>query len=196
MQTNIYFIRHGEVENPQGIIYGRLPNFGLSENGKKELEKTADFLLDKQITILYSSPLQRTKESAAIVQKKLQIPTIHITDVITETLSSYQGRKFRDLDKLQSEVYLKPLSPSDETIQQLAVRMKHFLQFLIKTYPGKNIAVLSHGDPIMALKAVVKNKSLSFYAFKTDKYIQHGEVYKIKAEAHKLIFTSVFKPQI
>lgn len=199
MQTTIYLIRHGEVLNPDNILYGRLPNFGLSEKGKQEIEKSANFLKDKQIDELYASPLERAKESAEIIQKRLHIPTIHFSDEILEVRTSYQGRKFSELDALQSEVYLKPLKPSDETIEQIAQRMRFFLMELITKHKGKHITVVSHGDPIMALKAVIEHKPLEFYSFKTDNghYIQHGEVYQITGDnLDTLTLTKAFTPQI
>ena len=196
MQTKMYLIRHGEVENPQGIIYGRFPNFGLSEKGKKEMEKTAEFLVDKKIDELYASPLLRAKQSAAIIRTKLGIKTIHISDKLLEVKTAYQGRKFSELDNLQSEVFLKPLSPSDETIEQLADRMLSFITEVINQHKDRHIAVVSHGDPIMALKAVIKNKTFDFYSFKTDNYVQHGEVYEITIdEDGTLSQKNVFKPQ-
>ncbi|HVA96721.1 MAG TPA: histidine phosphatase family protein [Candidatus Acidoferrales bacterium] len=195
MQTTIYLIRHGEVHNPEGIIYGRLPNFGLSDKGKQELEKTADFLKDKTISQLYSSPLLRTKQSAEIIKNKLGIEEIQYSDLLIETGTSYEGRKFNSLDALQSDVYLKPLDPSDETIEQLAHRMQNFLNKLLATNNGKHIAVVSHGDPIMALKAVIKRTPLEFLPFKTDHYVQHGEVYEINENVGNLSIKQVFKPQ-
>jgi len=195
MQTIIYLIRHGDFTNTDGLIYGRMPGFHLNENGKKQLEKTAQFLQDKSIDEIYASPLERAKESAAIVQKKLGLPAIHISEEIIEIKTSYQGMKFSDLDPLQSEVYLKPLSPSDETIEQLARRMMKFLRYIYQTYPGKRIAAVSHGDPIMALKAEIKHHSYEFLPFKTDEYVQHGEVYEITSdENNKLSIKTVFKP--
>lgn len=196
MQTTIFFIRHGEVHNPDNIIYGRLPNFGLSEKGKKQIEKTAEFLEDKQIRDLYSSPLHRAKESAEIIQKILNLPEVHISEEINEVQTSYQGKKFSDLDELQSEVYLKPLSPSDETIKQIADRMKRFISKLVQLHTGKSIALVSHGDPIMALKAVIENRPLDFMSFKTGSpYVKHGEVYQIsEIGKNSFTITSVFRP--
>lgn len=198
MQTTIYLIRHGEVYNPEGIIYGRLPNFGLSEKGKQEIEKTAEFLKDKQISQIYSSPMKRTKETAEIIQRNLSLPTVLLADEIIEGLTSYQGRKFSELDALQSEVYLKPLNPSDETIEQLAHRMQDFIATLIKQYPGKQIVAVSHGDPIMALKTMIEKRPLDFMSFKIGSpYVNHGEVYEIKSDDKSdTSIQSVFKPEI
>lgn len=196
MTTSIYLIRHGEVNNPDGIIYGRLPNFGLTENGKQQMEQTANFLQDKNITRLFSSPLLRARQSAEIIKTKLGISKIQISELLYETLTSYEGKKFYSLDRMQSEVYLKPLSPTDETIEQLSNRMQQFLDINIKKYSGKQIAAVGHGDPIMAIKAVIKKRPLDFMSFKTDNYIQHAEVYKIIADGSSLSIAEVFKPEI
>src|SRR6266700_7514412 len=119
MQTTIYLIRHGEVKNPDNIIYARLPKFDLSANGKKQAEQAAEFLKDKHIEAIYSSPLERAKQTAEIIQKELDLPEIYFSDQILEVRTSYEGKKFSSLDKLQSEVYLKPLSPTDETTEDL-----------------------------------------------------------------------------
>jgi broad specificity phosphatase PhoE len=196
MQTTIYLVRHGEVNNPDGIIYGRLSNFGLTQNGKNQSEKTAEFLADKHIDAIYSSPLKRTKQTAEILQKKLDIPEIYYSDQILEVRTSYEGGKFSKLDKLQSEVYLKPLDPSDETLEQIAQRMMIFLHGVINKNEGKHVVIVTHGDPIMALKAKIKhgNKPIEFVSFKTDNYIQHAEIYEIISDNNQLSLKSVFNP--
>jgi broad specificity phosphatase PhoE len=198
MQTYIYLIRHGEVYNPQAILYGRLPRFGLSDRGKKQLQKTGEFLKDKQINFLYTSPLLRAKQSAEIIKKELGISPLHISDQIIEVRTSYQGKKFSDLDSLQSEVYLKPLRASDETIGQIAQRMQQFIKQTTKKHNGQHIAVVSHGDPIMIVKALSKNKELTFSNFKTTPYIQQGEVYQLTIDDKKGMseITSIFKPSV
>jgi broad specificity phosphatase PhoE len=197
MTTTIYLVRHGEVHNPEGTLYGRLPNFGLSVKGKQQLEKTAEYLKDKQISKIYASPLQRARESAEIIRNKLKLPETSISEEILEVRTSYQGGKFNALDPLQSEVYLKPLHPTDETIKQIAARMQKFINRLVQTNPGKNIAVVSHGDPIVILKTAIQNKELSFHIFKTNEYIKHGEVYEITSDdKNNLSVKSVFTPKV
>ncbi|MGH2613140.1 MAG: histidine phosphatase family protein [Rhabdochlamydiaceae bacterium] len=194
MQTHIYLVRHGEVYNPEGIIYGRLPNYGLSQKGKEELEQTADFLKDKNVSQLFSSPLLRARQSADIIKTGLGIREVHISNLLYETLTAYEGKKFDSLYHLQSEVYLKPLSPKDETIEQLAVRMEEFLDHVIAEFKGERIVAVGHGDPIMAIKAVIKKRPLDFMSFKTDQYIRHGEVLEITSDGGEHTIREVFKP--
>ena len=197
MQTQIYLIRHGEIYNPKGIIYGRLPRFGLTKKGKEQLQKTAEFFEDKHIDVLYASPLLRARQSAKIIKNKLGLSQIHISQQIIEIKTSYQGTYESELDPLQSEVYLKPLKKTDETIEQIAERMQQFIKKITKQYAGKHTAMVSHGDPIMIIKAIAQNKELSFYSFKTNNYIQHGEVYQlIIDEKDTWKIKNVFKPQV
>ena len=71
MKTIIYFVRHGKVYNPTDILYGRLPRFGLAEEGIQQIEQTATYLKQEAIDVLYSSPLLRAKQTAEIIQKRL-----------------------------------------------------------------------------------------------------------------------------
>lgn len=200
MSTTIYFLRHGEVYNPEGIIYARLPYFGLSNLGKKQLKQTATFLSDKNVESIYSSPLTRTIQSAGIIKKILNLETIHISKEILEVKTSYQGKKFSNLDQMQSEIYLKPLSPDDETLDDIAKRMKHFVDELIKKHENKTVAAVTHGDPIMVLRALIEKEPLVLSSIgKGGKisYIQHGEVYQVTIDADKnLSIKEVFKPTI
>lgn len=63
-KTVVHLLRHGEVHNPEGVLYGRLPGYGLSERGREQAELVAKFLADREITHLASSPLQRAQETA------------------------------------------------------------------------------------------------------------------------------------
>ncbi len=200
MQTTMYIIRHGEVFNPKKIMYGRLPHYKLSEKGIKEIEASASYLADKPITAIYASPLLRAQQTADIIQKKLQLPEINTTEQIIEINTSYQGKIFSDLDPIQSEIYLKPLSKTDETVEQIAARMEQFVQSLIEKYSGKQIVLVSHGDPIMALQAVIKKLPMTFHSLRSENgrtYVQHGEILQIIAdEDNRMSITSVFKPEV
>lgn len=179
MNTYIYVIRHGEVHNPDGILYGRLPGYGLTERGRKEVYHTADFLRNKQIDLIYASPLMRARQTAEIIRKFLNLNTVHISKDIIEIQTSYQGIPFADLNPIQSEIYLQPKAKTDETVEQIALRMVEFVRFLEKEYRGKRIVFVSHGDPIMALTAIIKNMPMRFESLRTGKYVMHAEAREI-----------------
>src|SRR6266568_2315107 len=58
-RTIVHLVRHGEVANPDGILYGRIPGFSLSEDGQMMAKAAADFLAGRNVTVLRSSPLDR-----------------------------------------------------------------------------------------------------------------------------------------
>ena len=62
-------MRHGEVHNPEGILYGRLPGYHLSERGKAQAEAVAKSLVANDIVAVIASPLQRAQETAAPIAK-------------------------------------------------------------------------------------------------------------------------------
>ncbi|NMH98000.1 histidine phosphatase family protein, partial [Pseudonocardia acidicola] len=64
-RTLVHFLRHGEVHNPAGVLYGRLPGFRLSENGRGQAEKVAKVLAEADLAAVVASPLQRAQETAA-----------------------------------------------------------------------------------------------------------------------------------
>ena len=62
--TIVHLLRHGEVENPAGIVYGRLPGYHLSANGRSMAEAAADYFADRAVVALFCSPLERAQETA------------------------------------------------------------------------------------------------------------------------------------
>jgi broad specificity phosphatase PhoE len=62
--TIVHLLRHGEVENPAGIIYGRLPGYHLSANGRSMASAAADYFAGRPVTALFCSPLERAQETA------------------------------------------------------------------------------------------------------------------------------------
>jgi len=68
--TVVHLLRHGEVDNPRGIIYGRLPGYHLSANGRAMAEAAADYFAERPVVALYSSPLERAQETARPVAER------------------------------------------------------------------------------------------------------------------------------
>src|SRR6201992_2740290 len=91
-QTRVHVMRHGEVYNPSGIIYGRLPGFHLSDKGRAQAEAVAAALADRDIVAVIASPLQRAQETAAPIAARhgLQIDTD--PDLI-ESANFFEGKR-------------------------------------------------------------------------------------------------------
>lgn len=182
MTTKIFFVRHGEVDNPNKIIYGRFPGFGLSKKGKEQIAKTAQILAKNKISAIYSSPLLRTKQSARIISKALGLPT-HYSDKLLEVKSPMEGKTRRYVleNTISYNVFAsKESNSAGETIQGVALRMKKFIAEIRKKYVRTNVVAVTHGDPIMIVKAIIRGLPLVISSLRptnTKDYMGHAEIY-------------------
>src|SRR3989344_1700749 len=87
----VYLIRHGGVENPLGIKYGRLPGFPLSEKGCQQVELLAKTLEGKGIQVIYASPLLRTKQTAEILSRSFNVSINYSDSLLEFDHGRYQG---------------------------------------------------------------------------------------------------------
>ncbi|POX37554.1 hypothetical protein C3486_27580, partial [Streptomyces sp. Ru73] len=67
--TVVHLMRHGEVHNPDGVLYGRRPGYHLSDLGRQMADRVAEHLADRDITHVVASPLERAQETAAPIGK-------------------------------------------------------------------------------------------------------------------------------
>src|ERR1700758_5384497 len=72
----VHLVRHGEVDNPGGVLYGRLPGFYLSEAGLLVAKAAADFLAGRDITAVRSSPLERALQTAEPIAAEFGLPIV------------------------------------------------------------------------------------------------------------------------
>lgn len=96
--TIVHVARHGEVHNPTGVLYGRMPGYFLSERGQKMAEALAAWAAeqattDQRIVSLISSPLQRAQETMAPIAARLGLP-VSIDDRLIEAENVFEGLKF------------------------------------------------------------------------------------------------------
>ncbi|HSW48429.1 MAG TPA: histidine phosphatase family protein [Candidatus Saccharimonadales bacterium] len=199
MTTNIYLIRHGEVHNPKKIVYGMLPGFKLTPKGEKEIKQSANFLADKNIEAVYSSPLLRARQTASIIQKALNLQKVYFTRYLLEMNSSAEGELGAKLDLVHHDYYSPPIwHPGDDTMDSISNRMNTIINKLFKKYHGKSVVAVSHGDPILILKAFIKSDPMKLSSIRHEKYdIEHGEILQIKkTDSKKATVQSVFIPKI
>src|SRR6266496_3803330 len=91
--TIVHLLRHGEVENPSGVIYGRLPGYHLSANGRLMAGAAADLFAERAVVALFSSPLERAQETARPVAERLGLEIV-TDDRLTEAWNYFEGKKF------------------------------------------------------------------------------------------------------
>jgi len=168
LKTNLYLIRHGEVENPEGIEYMRLPGFGLSKKGREQMLTLSKKLKNKSIDLIYASPLQRTKESAKILSENIsskKIPIKYSQELLEANYKKWQGIKRNERNKKELDGYWKdPIKYSailGESLVCIQKRMTKKIIEIADKYPGRNIAILSHCDPIMTVRLFFEERSIN-----------------------------------
>ncbi|HUO37792.1 MAG TPA: histidine phosphatase family protein, partial [Mycobacterium sp.] len=90
--TTVHMMRHGEVSNPDGILYGRLPGFHLSEKGGAQAQAVADVLAGHDIVLVVASPLERARETAAPIAASHGLE-VSIDPDLTEAKNFFEGRR-------------------------------------------------------------------------------------------------------
>lgn len=144
--TTIFLVRHGEVHNPAGIIYGRLPGYRLSEGGRAELAAAAEALSDRgPYDALFTSPLERARESAQILGARLRLEPI-VDERLAETdVAGYQGKSF---DALPRPYLTEDGVPGIESAAAMRARLIDWVASLRRR---ERIVAVSHRDPIAVL---------------------------------------------
>jgi broad specificity phosphatase PhoE len=144
--TTIYLLRHGEVHNPEGIIYGHLPGYRLSEFGRAEIGSAAEALSERgPFDALLTSPLERAQESASIVAGRLQLTPV-IEPLLAETdVSGYQGKPF---SALPTPYITEDGVAGIEGAASLRARM---ITWVAGARQYDRVIAVSHRDPIALL---------------------------------------------
>lgn len=146
--TSISLIRHGNVHNPAGIIYGRLPRFRLSERGVEDARRAAKALRHFPLSGMYSSPLLRARQTASIIAQQHTNLTIALSRLITEVDTPFAGKKETSLEKVAGDVYAQQQSGYEQPCDILQ-RVHTFFRRVRKKHQGKHIAVVTHGDIVL-----------------------------------------------
>ncbi|ACY20345.1 Phosphoglycerate mutase [Gordonia bronchialis DSM 43247] len=165
MHTIVHMMRHGEVANPDGILYGRLPGFRLSDTGRAQARKVADALADHDVTAVFASPLQRAQETATPIAAAHGLPIITNDDLI-EADNVFEGLKVSVGDGALSKPrhwpkMRDPFTPSwGEPYIQLAHRMLAAANKARDAAKGHEAVCVSHQLPVYTLRRFLEGQRL------------------------------------
>lgn len=153
----IHLVRHGEVHNPNGVLYGRLPNFGLSHLGHKMALAAAEEIKStgRKVSALYCSPLQRTQESAKPFTELFGLkPTIE--ERVIEPWNFFEGKVMKP-GKILLRPHLwfhfrNPKTPSwGEPYEAIVARVKAAVLDAAANTSDGDVVIVSHQLPIWML---------------------------------------------
>ena len=146
--VTIYLVRHGEVYNPDGVIYGHLPGFALSDRGREQIALAADALASEvPFAALYASPLERAQESAGLLADCLGLE-VQTEQLIVETgIGDFQGRRFEELPR--PYITEEGAHPQLESAASIRNRFLQWVDHIQERHAGRKIIAVSHRDPII-----------------------------------------------
>lgn len=163
--TIVHVMRHGEVHNPKGILYGRLEGFGLSPTGQAQAQEVAEALADNDVVLVVASPLQRAQETAAPIAARHGLDIATDPDLI-ESHNFFEGRRIGPGDGALRDprVWWKlrnPFTPSwGEPYKDIAARMSTAIDKARARAAGHEAVVVSHQLPVWTLRQHLQGKRL------------------------------------
>jgi broad specificity phosphatase PhoE len=164
--TQIHLVRRGEVYNPEGVLYGRIHGFGLSDLGHRMAERAAESLLaaGAEITALIASPLQRTQESAAPWARATGLEIL-TDERLIEPTNKFEGRRSTVTKALATPTewpwLANPLKPSwGEAYVSIAGRMLAAVDSAWRSVDGGEVVLVSHQLPIWMVHRSVAGQRL------------------------------------
>ncbi|WP_329128309.1 histidine phosphatase family protein [Streptomyces caniferus] len=163
--TVVHLMRHGEVHNPDGVLYGRRPGYHLSDLGRKMADRVAEHLTGRDITHVVASPLERAQETATPIAGAhgLELAT---DERLIEAANVFEGKTFGvgdgALKKPGNWKYLtNPFRPSwGEPYLEQVVRMMAALGAARDAARGHEAVAVSHQLPIWIVRSFAERRRL------------------------------------
>jgi broad specificity phosphatase PhoE len=162
--TVVHLLRHGEVHNPEHVLYGRLPGYHLSANGRMMAVAAADFFAGRPVAAVFASPLERAQETAQPVAERLGL-TITTDDRLIESENVLEGKSVSlaslALNPLNWQYLWNPFRPSwGEPYAQVAARVHQVVDRARDAARGKEAVCVSHQLPIWVTRLAAEHKRL------------------------------------
>ena len=164
-ETIVHLVRHGEVENPRRVLYGRLAGFHLSADGRVMAKAAADYLAGRDVTVLRSSPLERALETAEPLAAHFGL-TVVVDPRLTEAWNHFEGMTFGVGDgALRQPRHWRrlwnPMRPSwGEPYAEVEARMLAAMSDAADAAYGHEAVCVSHQLPIWVARRGVEGRRL------------------------------------
>jgi broad specificity phosphatase PhoE len=162
--TVVHLLRHGEVHNPDHVLYGRLPGYHLSANGRMMAAAAADFFAGRPVAAVFASPLERAQETAQPVAERLGL-TITTDDRLIESGNVLEGKSVSlaslALNPLNWRYLWNPFQPSwGEPYTQVVARVRKVVDRARDDSRGREAVCVSHQLPIWVSRLAAEHRRL------------------------------------
>jgi broad specificity phosphatase PhoE len=164
-RTIVHLLRHGEVHNPDGVLYGRLPGFRLSERGERQAKLVAEALAGEDVAAVLASPLERARQTAAPLAAAHGLEVISEPNLI-EAANVFEGQRFGvGGGALWGPAHWRklcnPFRPSwGEPYREIAARMRLAIDRARRLAEGHTAVCVSHQLPIWTVRRNLEGKRL------------------------------------
>ena len=162
--TVVHLLRHGEVHNPKHVLYGRLPGYHLSANGRMMAVAAADYFQDRPVVAVFASPLERAQETAQPVADRLGLP-ITADDRLIESVNVLEGKSVSlaslAVNPLNWKYLWNPVTPSwGEPYREVVARVRLVIDRARDAARGKEAVCVSHQLPIWVSRLAAEHRRL------------------------------------
>lgn len=197
MPVTVHLVRHGEVENPKGVIYGRLPGYHLSERGKRQARAAAQHLAGADLAGIWSSPMERAQETAA------EIAATHSIEVVTDDRLIESGNTFEGVGKTLWHLFSNPahwwrfrnpFKPSwGESFDEIRTRMMEAIREAAAGAEGRELAIVSHQTPVLVARLALARRRVPPWLAGTP--CETGSVTTLELEDGAVLSASYFSAE-
>ncbi len=159
-ESTLWFVRHGESTwNASGLVQGQADGPVLTAKGRLEAARVTERLGDTDVAAIYSSDLERARETAAIIATALRVP-LHLDPSVRErNFGDAQGHPLRALKPAVSGIEgdrvvdADARPPAGESLTELYERVRDFITTLDARAPEGDVLVVTHGGVIRVAEA-------------------------------------------
>ncbi len=157
MAALVHLVRHAEVENPENLVYGSMPGFGLSPQGLEQARRVGRYLGARAVVAIWSSPLEPALRTAEEIAARSGVP-VRVDEGLRDwdITDRWRGQRWASVSAAfpeELEVYLdRPheVDFTEETLHQVADRVAAVARRLDEVHPHGDVVIVSHQDPVQA----------------------------------------------
>ena len=169
---SIIFLRHGQAtNNTERVLAGRTPGVPLTDDGIEQAKKAAEFIEKMNVAKIYTSPIDRAKQTAEIVGNHNSIEVIPDERLIELDMGKFTGMKYDEIFSSHGNVFLKFYSGDlelahngVETFDMVKKRVLDIVDHVSNQHKNENVLLVTHMDPIKAvLSSVMDLKPQSLF---------------------------------
>jgi broad specificity phosphatase PhoE len=194
--ATIHLVRHGRVENPKGIIYGRLPGYHLSELGLDQARASAARLAERDVGAIWASPLERAQETAAVIAASVGLEVV-TDDRLTESANTLEGATRTVLGLLRNPLrwwhFRNPLKPSwGESFSDVRARMLAAVNGAVSAAGGREVVIVSHQTPVLVARFTLGGRRVPPWVGLVP--CETGSITTVTLDGGRVVSTSYFSP--